>query len=528
MLHRGANTARAYADGPLRMTTSPSPIYGVNPFGSLDSVTAKVGNAVVRGWAIDANTANPIAVHVYVDGKPFQALTADGNRPGHREPLPGLRGRHGYSATLKLPSGRHTICTYGINVGPGHQQAARLQGRDAAAEPVRLARRGEERQRRDQGVGLGDRSRHEGADLRAPLPRGRRRPRGARRRLPARPRPDVRLRRRARLLDDAARRRGATHTVCAYGINRGPGANTLLGCKTRLTLVASLAHRRPSRGFTLAIGSGLYDATDGGSPDRSRVWRRSGDGYIGLDYVAMDQVDHVLDLTKEPYPFEDRSVDAVFSAHFLEHIEEPNHVFSEIGRICKDGAKIEFWTPYAFTNEAFLYGHLHFLTEETWMHFCVLAPRRLPRDARRPLAAQPHRLRDPARGRRPRSRHAGFTLDFAVRYLKGVVIEFGVEIEFQCGPGHVPSVIPERVYVTDRFGEQRPLACGAQGPLPPLITDGRRRDRSQPGTRPKVARHATPPLRPYRRGSRRPRARTSPPVRGPRPPRPPSRRRRSR
>ena len=22
------------------------------------------------------------------------------------------------------------------------------------------------------------------------------------------------------------------HTVCAYGINRGPGTNTLLGCKT--------------------------------------------------------------------------------------------------------------------------------------------------------------------------------------------------------------------------------------------------------------------------------------------------------
>ena len=23
-----------------------------------------------------------------------------------------------------------------------------------------------------------------------------------------------------------------THTVCAYAINKGPGANTLLGCKT--------------------------------------------------------------------------------------------------------------------------------------------------------------------------------------------------------------------------------------------------------------------------------------------------------
>src|SRR6478672_1639625 len=76
------------------------------------------------------------------------------------------------------------------------------------------------------------------------------------------------------------------------------------------------------------------------------------EGYIGLDYVEMEQVD------------------PVFSAHFLEHIEEPNHVFSEIGRIAKDGARIEFWTPYAFTNEAFLYGHLHFLTEEMWMHFC--------------------------------------------------------------------------------------------------------------------------------------------------------------
>ncbi len=128
------------------------------------------------------------------------------------------------------------------------------------------------------------------------------------------------------------------------------------------------------------------------------------EGYIGLDYVEMDQVDHVLDLTRDRYPFEDRSVDAVFSAHFLEHIEEPNHVFSEIGRIAKDGAKIEFWTPYAFTNEAFLYGHLHFLTEEMWMHFCYSHRDVFLGHARRPLAAQPDRLRDPAARCQPRSR----------------------------------------------------------------------------------------------------------------------------
>jgi predicted SAM-dependent methyltransferase len=183
------------------------------------------------------------------------------------------------------------------------------------------------------------------------------------------------------------------------------------------------------------------------------------DGYIGLDYVEGPQVDHVLDLTRDQYPFDDHSVDAVFSAHFLEHIEEPNHVFSEIGRICRDGARIEFWTPYAFTNEAFLYGHLHFLTEEPWMHFCVSH-----RDVflgmlggrwqlhRIVYVIQPHVVAE--------MQQAHFTLDFAVRYLKGVVHEFGVEIEYVEDPA-TPVVVPERVYATSRDGQRQPLVTGA-------------------------------------------------------------------
>src|SRR3982751_3710127 len=98
------------------------------------------------------------------------------------------------------------------------------------------------------------------------------------------------------------------------------------------------------------------------------------EGFLGLDYSAQAGVDHVLDLTRDTYPFPDASVDYVYSSHFLEHISQPNHVFQEIGRVCKDGARIEFWTPYAFTNEAFVYGHLHYLTEEDWTHFCILSP----------------------------------------------------------------------------------------------------------------------------------------------------------
>jgi SAM-dependent methyltransferase len=179
------------------------------------------------------------------------------------------------------------------------------------------------------------------------------------------------------------------------------------------------------------------------------------DGFVGLDQFPGEQVDHVLDLTRDLYPFPDGSVDEVFSAHFLEHIEEPNHVFEEVGRICKDGASIEFYTPYAWTNEAFLYGHLHGITEELWNHLGVshrdlyagmLQGRWLLR--RFVFVIEPATVKDLTRRK--------VDLDFAVRYLKGVVKEFGVEIEFRRDLA-VPATIPQRVYATTRFGERIPL-----------------------------------------------------------------------
>jgi SAM-dependent methyltransferase len=178
-------------------------------------------------------------------------------------------------------------------------------------------------------------------------------------------------------------------------------------------------------------------------------------GFVGLDQVEGPGVDHVLDLTRDRYPFPDRSVDEVYSAHFLEHIEAPNHVFGEIARICKDGARIEFWTPYAFSDEAFLYGHLHFITEEMWMHFCV-SQRDYHADLlkgrwqlhRIVYVVLPATLEDLA--------HQGVGLDFAIRYLKGVVHELGVEIEFRAELG-VPATVPERVFATSRDAERRPV-----------------------------------------------------------------------
>ena len=54
-------------------------------------------------------------------------------------------------------------------------------------------------------------------------------------------------------------------------------------------------------------------------------------------------------------------------------------------------------------------------------------------------------------------RRHGVDLDFAVRYYKGVVREFGVEAEYHSDLA-TPPRIPERVYATERFGSRRQLA----------------------------------------------------------------------
>jgi hypothetical protein len=184
------------------------------------------------------------------------------------------------------------------------------------------------------------------------------------------------------------------------------------------------------------------------------------DGFVGLDAMPGPAVDHVLDLTVDPLPFPDDSVDEVFSAHFLEHIDSPNHLFGEIGRTCRDHARIEFWTPYAFTNEAFLYGHLHGITEEMWLHLGVSH-----RDIYAPMLQGRWQLIrfvyviDPTTIDDLNSHDV--ELDFAVRYFKGVVKELGVEIEYRQDLS-VPVCVPQRVYAASRFGDRMALGSSAR------------------------------------------------------------------
>ena len=90
-----------------------------NPIGSLEIATQKPGGIQISGWALDFNTANPIAVHVWVDGKYAAQATAASSRSDIANAYPNVGPNHGFSLTLPYTTGTHQICVYPLNVGPG-------------------------------------------------------------------------------------------------------------------------------------------------------------------------------------------------------------------------------------------------------------------------------------------------------------------------------------------------------------------------------------------------------------------------
>jgi SAM-dependent methyltransferase len=198
------------------------------------------------------------------------------------------------------------------------------------------------------------------------------------------------------------------------------------------------------------------------------------EGTIGLDFQSLPGVDYVLDIESQPLPFADQSVEYVFSSHFLEHTYNPGNVLAEVGRVCIDGAQLEFWTPYAWHNDAFLPGHNIFFTEEYYRHICELFPDFwselfhsrwvlnevqyvIPEDVLHELSAQ------------------NISVAFAVKHLHNIVKEFGVHITVRHQPP--PQVAPSRhTYSTNRNGQRHDLTAEPQAsPVVSEPTPGLRR-----------------------------------------------------
>ncbi len=96
---------------------------------------------------------------------------------------------------------------------------------------------------------------------------------------------------------------------------------------------------------------------------------RRKEGFLNVDILALPGVDVVCDLEKQ-LPFEDNSVIEVYGEHVLEHIEGFVPLMTELYRICKDGAALNFRIPYLTSESAFKDPtHRRFISERTFSYF---------------------------------------------------------------------------------------------------------------------------------------------------------------
>ncbi|MGI8664746.1 MAG: fibronectin type III domain-containing protein [Jatrophihabitans sp.] len=90
-----------------------------NPIGSIDTARQVPGGAELAGWALDLNSIAPVSVFVYVDGRYTTRVTASTSRSDLASHYPTVGGGHGYSLLVPMGPGKHTVCGYAINTGPG-------------------------------------------------------------------------------------------------------------------------------------------------------------------------------------------------------------------------------------------------------------------------------------------------------------------------------------------------------------------------------------------------------------------------
>ncbi|MBO9555487.1 hypothetical protein [Cellulomonas sp.] len=92
------------------------------PLGVMDSLSVNGSEVTMSGWAFDPDTTAPIGVHFYVDGGWAGAVDAAASRPDvgavYRN-----GDNHGYSLTLTVAPGTHSVCAYGIDSSGGPNPA---------------------------------------------------------------------------------------------------------------------------------------------------------------------------------------------------------------------------------------------------------------------------------------------------------------------------------------------------------------------------------------------------------------------
>ena len=79
------------------------------------------------------------------------------------------------------------------------------------------------------------------------------------------------------------------------------------------------------------------------------------EGAVGLDNIALPEVDIVHDLLHFPYPIKDNSFDTIYLRHVIEHfnIDKINNIMNECYRILKKDGQLFINVPHVFSIAAF-------------------------------------------------------------------------------------------------------------------------------------------------------------------------------
>jgi hypothetical protein len=79
------------------------------------------------------------------------------------------------------------------------------------------------------------------------------------------------------------------------------------------------------------------------------------EGFVGVDVINFPGVDVVLDAGKQPWPWENDSVEEIHSSHFIEHLDadERVHCVNEMYRVLKTGAKATIIVPHWASSRAY-------------------------------------------------------------------------------------------------------------------------------------------------------------------------------
>jgi ribosomal protein S9 len=90
-----------------------------SPFGAVEGVASAPGGISLTGWLIDPDSTAATGFHAYVDGAYVAAYTANVARADIAAKFPGTGTSRGFAVTVPTAPGKHEVCLWALNVGPG-------------------------------------------------------------------------------------------------------------------------------------------------------------------------------------------------------------------------------------------------------------------------------------------------------------------------------------------------------------------------------------------------------------------------